>query len=111
MSKKSEIEKNEAIEALRSLLPADTRVYASVLHVSASGISRTIALYIVHEGAIHDISWRAAKILGWRRDDKRGGMKVAGCGMNMCFHAVYCLSRSLFPEHGRSGYVLRSEAL
>ena len=45
-----------------------------------------------------DISGYVGDILEWRRNDKDGSLIVGGCGMDMGFHTVYCLSRALFPK-------------
>ena len=39
-----------------------------------------------------------ADAIGDRWDDRRGGVVVGGCGMNMCFATVYALGRALFPD-------------
>lgn len=93
----------DAIAYLRTILNPGDRITCTVMHVSASGMSRSIMLQIpVKQGdgtiRIQDISWRVAAAIGGRFDDKRGGVVMGGCGMNMCFAAVYSLGRALFPD-------------
>jgi hypothetical protein len=86
------------------------KIYTCVKHVSASGMSRRISLYIVcpttrtndrgrkettHE--IVDITGSVAHVLDYKRH-KDGGVVVGGCGMDMGFHVVYNLGRVLFPK-------------
>lgn len=62
--------------------------------------------------------------LDWSRDDKTGGVRVGGCGMDMGFHLVYQLGSVLWPKgtkkpHGKrngepdysGGYALKHEWL
>ena len=94
----------EAIEYLRTILKPGDRITCTVLHVSASGMSRSIMLQVPVASSsdcgmrIQDISWRVADAIGERFDHKRGGVVMVGCGMNMCFAAVYNLGRVLFPD-------------
>lgn len=93
----------ESIETLRNMLRPGDAVTCTVLHVSKSGMSRSIMLQVPgkrEDGAlfIRDISWLVAKAIGERFDDKNGGVVMTGCGMNMCFAAVYNLGRVLFPD-------------
>ena len=88
-------QKKEArAELLKILKPGDT-VYTVVTKVSSSGMTRHITPFIIHKGAARNISWYVWAILGYRRDDS-GGNVVSGCGMDMGFHIVYNLSRSLW---------------
>lgn len=93
----------DAIAYLRTILNPGDRITCTVMHVSSSGMSRSIMLQIpVKQGdgtiRIQDISWRVAAAIGGRFDDKRGGVVMGGYGMNMCFAAVYSLGRALFPD-------------
>lgn len=80
--------------------PGDT-IFTILRHVSASGMSRSISLIKVRNGETWDITYFAACVLGDNIDQKRGGIKIGGCGMDMGFALVYNLSRVLFP----SGFV------
>jgi hypothetical protein len=91
-------QKSNALKWLHAhLKPGDT-VYTTIHHVSRSGMSRSISLHIVNAGEIGDISGFAAHAMGSTMDHKRGGIKVGGCGMDMGFHLVYNLSRTMFPD-------------
>ena len=98
MATRSKKDQEEARDFLRSkLAPGDT-LYTSVKHVSRSGMQRSISVYRIEDNEPWDISGFVAKALGWPLDDKRFGVKVGGCGMDMGFHLVYSLSYVLFPK-------------
>lgn len=94
----------DAIAYLRKILKPGDAITCTVMHVSGSGMSRSIMLQVPfkHDDGtlrIQDISWRVADAIGSRWDYKRrGGVVMRGCGMNMCFEAVYILGRVLFPD-------------
>lgn len=48
--------------------------------------------------SIRGIGWLAAKAMGDEMDRERPGIRVSGCGMDMGFHLVYNLGRTLYPE-------------
>lgn len=95
-------DKDFARARLAEMLKPGDRIATSVMHVSRSGLSRSIGLQIaiIEDGKprVCDISWQVAAALGWRFDNKNGGVSVSGCGMDMCFHTVYTLGRVLFPD-------------
>ena len=61
-------------------------------------MSRSISCVVTVEGEPFDVSWAVARVLDEPMDRKQGGLKVSGCGMDMGFHVVYSLSRSLWPN-------------
>jgi hypothetical protein len=109
---------------LRKALKPGQTIYFVVTHVSKSGMQRSIEFYIpthetytdyVHHGsatnhpmsttsvkrkrlAIERITWDMARVLGYRIDQKNGGLIVGGCGMDMGFHCVYTLGLHLWPK-------------
>lgn len=114
MTTKKERDRQEAIQTLKdnyNIKPGDT-VYCILRHVSSSGMSRVIDLFVVRNNEPRHISWSAATAVGWKYDSNKNGIRVGGCGMDMGFHLVYTLSRVLFrddPELERdAGYALRS---
>lgn len=100
----------EAEEARERLLewikPGDT-VYCVLRHVSQSGMSRVIAPIVFRDNEPLFIGWNVARLLDFRFDSKKEGVKVGGAGMDMGFHLVYSLSSSLFGD----GYALTSRWL
>jgi hypothetical protein len=72
-----------------------TRIWAQVEHVSASGMSRSIKLYVVIDGNITNITGYAAEALGQKRD-RYWGITVRGCGMDMCHHLIDSVSYRVY---------------
>lgn len=98
-------------ELLEWLKPSDT-VYTVCRHVSQSGMSRRISCFIAdEEKRIYCIDWRIAQLGLFKLHPKKQGLVVSGCGMDMGFHVVYSLGRSLFKDgfklakdqYGRNG--------
>jgi len=108
MSKKAMQERDEAIAQLKKFLKPGDTIYTVLRHVSKSGMSRDIDLYLMLADGPLYLSGYAATALGERRAPDQG-IRVGGCGMDMGFHLVYNLSRTLWPEGftciGRSGQV------
>lgn len=88
-------------------------VYTVVKHVSASGLTRWIAMYVVRDGRPVRIAYRAATAMGWTYSDDYEAVKVEGVGMDMGFKLVYELSYVLFANDAtdRPGYVLNHQWL
>ena len=96
MSKVSKEDHERALAVLREhIKPGDT-VYTILRHVSRSGMSRSISVVVHTPEGPQDLSWAAARALGWSFDRRNDGVKVNGCGMDMGFHLVYSLSYVLF---------------
>lgn len=95
--RQAEKEKQEAIEQLRKWLKPGDTVYTVLRHVSRSGMQREISLYVIKDGEPQWLDGWASKALG-ERIGKREGLVVGGCGMDMGFHLVYNLSRTLWPD-------------
>lgn len=79
-----------------NLKPGDT-IYTVLCNVSRSGMSREIKLYANIDGKMTYLSGYA-EAMGLGRRGKRDGNIVGGCGMDMGFHLVYGLGRTIYPE-------------
>lgn len=127
--KEKATERAESIAALRKMLRPGMTVYTVLRHSSASGMSRVIDVVIAYRdtrdvyplGAdgrrdydakprrvangikARSIGWHVARAIGERWDGDRWGIRVTGCGMDMGFHVVYSLGRTLWPD----GFKLR----
>lgn len=93
MATKKNAERDEAIATLREVAPPGTTIYAIIRSVARSGMSRTIDLYVLDVGPEGKpfpryVSNLFARARGWKQD-KRGALKVSGCGMDMVFHVLY----------------------
>jgi len=99
MIKKEEKEKSKESarkQLAKFLKPGDT-VYTVLRHVSQSGMSRNISLYVARNKDMINISGLTSSITErkWQDDDS---VKIGGCGMDMGFALVYDLSGCLFPD-------------
>lgn len=95
--KQKTIRKQEALQYLRLLLKPGDTVWTILRHVSKSGMSRRIDLCVMRDNEPRLITRSVADVLGCRHDMDKQGLTVGGCGMDMGFHMVYNLSRSLWP--------------
>lgn len=99
--------RGEAKARLLEILQPGSEVYTIVRHVSSSGMSRVIDLYVLvpDEGTgkpkMRCIGYLAALATGYKLHPKHSGLKVDGCGMDMCFHVVSRLSEELFGDYNK----------
>lgn len=110
----SEKEKNEARKDLKKWLSEATQqnghpqVYCVLRSVAKSGMSRVIHLFCVNResGNLMHLSNRYALAMDYtvKPTDCGEGIHVSGCGMDMGFHLVYCLSSALYGD----GYFLEN---
>lgn len=98
MTKIQKSERDEAIQSLRETLKPGDTVYTVLRSVSRSGMSRDIDLYKLEPEGPRWLSRIAARACNWTWNNKRECVKVGGCGMDMGFHLVYNLSRTLFDD-------------
>lgn len=96
-------QKEQAKVHLRKLLKPGQTVYTILRHCSASGMSRSISLVIPTKDGIQSLDYWIAQAKGESIDQKNGGIKVSGCGMDMGFHLVYNLGRMLWPNGVKKG--------
>mgnify|MGYP000044532579 FL=1 len=99
----------EAIKTLkdvRRVEKGDT-IYTVLAHVSSSKMLRVIRLIQIKDNRPFDLSYRAAQALGLAYDERREGVRVSGCGMDMGFSLVYDLAMQLFGD----GYALNQSWL
>lgn len=105
--KATQAEIAEAAEGLRTLLKPGDTIHTIIRHVSRSGMSRRISFKILkcERGKLEErhIDWAASVLLNGRVPEYGDpeGVRLDGCGMDMGFHGVYNISRSLFPDGHR----------
>lgn len=98
MKTSKQTEQQEAVKALRRHLKPGSTVYTVLRHVSSSGMSRRIDVYTMKKNKPVGLTYYAAKALGYNRHPEKEGITVGGCGMDMGFHLVYNLGRTLFSK-------------
>lgn len=105
-AKGKELYRLQSIEKVKAMLEGVDTVYGIVRHVSASGMSRDIDLYIIKDNQPVYLTGYALTILDYPMAKNRG-MKVGGCGMDMVFHCVSSLAYAIDRDYK----TLRSEII
>ncbi len=100
MTKKAEreAEKARALEVLREYYKPGAVAATILRHVARSGMSRSVSLIASGAEGPVDLTWAVCRALDLRFDEKHGGAKVGGCGMDAGFSLVYNLGYALFPD-------------
>ncbi|AWI08325.1 hypothetical protein [Ereboglobus luteus] len=92
-------ERAKAIEYLRNdYLKSGDTVYVILRHVSQSGMSRFVDLYVVKNGRPLRITWTVATALAMRYNRKHESLHVGGCGFDAAHSVVYDLAWALFGD-------------
>jgi hypothetical protein len=100
-------ERDNALEQLRSYFPAGSRVATILRSVSRSGLTRSISVVAVADGAPIDVSYLLERAGMGKLDRNCRGIVVRGAGMDMGWDLVYRLSLAI---HG-DGYALKQDWL
>jgi len=105
--------KTEAIKTLLEHIKQGDTIYTILRHRARSGMSRSISLLHLREGVPWEIDYFAAIAMGNKIDDKNGGIKIGGCGMDMGFELVYRLGHTIWSNAsaGDSGYSIKQRWL
>lgn len=104
MTTKKEKERQEAIEYLRELLPPGSSVYTVHRHTSRSGMTHDIDVYTWKGNVKLYLSRWVATAMDWKCDVGRSrGVRMGGCGMDMGFHLINCLSYALHGMKNKGG--------
>lgn len=93
----------DAILTLRDILKPGMTVYTTLRHVSRSGMQRVIDLHVIEDNEPRWIGYTVARATEHRFDDRKQGMVVGGCGMDMGFHVVHNLGYTLFGAEASEG--------
>ena len=118
-------QQEEAAGTLLRWLKPGSSVWTVLRHVSPSGMTRWLDLYVIDsDGEPIRLTYQTCLLTGYRYDTNREALKIQGCGMDMGFQAVYNLGEALWPAgtsepHGTrngepdstGGYALRQRWL
>lgn len=97
MARHTNAQRAQALETLREHFKPGQTVYTILRHVSSSGMSRDISIVTIEGGEVRQWDYAVACVLS-ESLAKSEGIKVSGCGMDMGFHLVYNLGRTLWPD-------------
>ena len=71
----------------------DKKCFATVTHVSNSGMSRNIHFVaITKKGDIYNLDALIHRITGYPFSSNSDGLRISGCGMDMIFNTLYNLN-------------------
>lgn len=94
----AELKEQAHKQLLRILEEGKFRVFCKLNHVSASGMARSISLYVATEaGSIQYITGYVCNLLELKRD-KHDGITVKGCGFDAGLDLVMRVGRRLYDE-------------
>lgn len=93
--KVSKSEREHAIKQLQEMLDDGDTVFTILRRVSPSGMSRRIDVYLIDENSPQWLSYWASRAIGWTLPEGKSGINVSGCGMDMGFHLVDVLGRTI----------------
>ena len=85
----------DLIKKLRQQRP---KLHTQLNHVSNSGMFRLISVKWIKNGDYLTLDYLVSKVTGYKQDNKRNGLRVTGCGMDMGFAVVYDFSNVIFPD-------------
>jgi hypothetical protein len=87
------------IEQVRNLAPIGSTIYAVIRSVAPSGMSRTMDLFVIHDGELLYLSGYFLDIhkTFYSRDKATNAIRVKGTGMDMVFDTVRTLA---YAVHG-----------
>ena len=114
MPRATKQEKTEALADLRKILQPGDKIFTRLNHVSASGMTRWLDLFVIRDNEPLRLTWFAAAATDHIYCDSRESLKIEGCGMDMGFSAVYSLGHALWPngvDGSDSGYALKQQWL
>ena len=98
MTRATKRERAEAIADLRKTLKPGDVIFTSLNHVSASGMTRWLDLFVIRDNEPLRLTWSAAAATDHTYCDRRHSLKIEGCGMDMGFSAVYQLGHAIWPD-------------
>lgn len=88
----------EAEERLRTLVQPGDTLYTVLRHVSRSGMSRRLHVYVVRAGEMRLLTPAVAALLGLREDIADGAIVMRGSGMDFGAALVRDLSAALYGD-------------
>lgn len=104
-------DKIEALTYLRKMCPPGTTIYTLNRHTSRSGMMRALDVYVMKGGTPIRISWSAALAAGLTYSRRWEAVRMDGCGMDMGYHLMMCLSYALHGNKDRGADAIESGKL
>ena len=73
-------------------------IYTKLEHVSKSGMTRWLNLYVIKDNEPLRITWAVCQVADFKYSERHEALKIEGCGTDMGFSAVYQLGHALWPN-------------
>lgn len=99
--KRTSEEKERELKKLQDWIKPDQKVWTKVTHIAQSGMSRSIEPYIVVGRDIINITYSVSVVLDLSIDQRHGGVRLSGCGMDMGYDLVDRLRYVMYGTHGK----------
>ena len=91
------IDSEQAKKELKGILSKHKVIFTRLDHVSSSGMSRRISVYVCdHDEIINLDYWISHIDEKFYKRHKDGGLTVGGCGMDMGYHLVNNIMITLY---------------
>lgn len=98
-------DREQAIGYLKeTYLKTGDTVYAILRHVSTSGMSRMIDLYVMKNNRPLRITWTVARALDMRYNRKHEALHIGGCGFDVAHDTVSNLAWRIFGNADALSY-------
>lgn len=92
--------KNEAIKELKTWMKPSGKIVIVITKVSQSGMSRRMKVYKPSKNGLSNITWLVAKVC--ELPENADGVRVGGCGMDMCFWLADRISYELWGSKNKN---------
>jgi hypothetical protein len=91
-------QKADALARIQALVKPGDTIYTQFVSVSRSGMMRKIKVYVMQNNEPINITSQVSDLCGFGYDYNTDALKVAGCGSDVGFEAVYSLACALYPD-------------
>jgi len=98
--------KQIAIDHLKQHIKEGDTLFTNVTHISRSGMSRNMNVYSLRKDNCSKWNYYISRALDYTLKEDNT-ISIKGCGMDMGFHLVYCLSKVLYND----GYAIKQQWL
>ena len=86
MKTKKELQFDELKQATGLMRDSGGLVYCILRHVSQSGMNRIISFFVIVDNEVYYLDYYISMLSSYKQ--KRNGLSVTGCGMDMGFHVI-----------------------
>ena len=92
----------EAVKNLLQVIKPNSRLIIVVTRVSASGMTRRMKVYTVDKKSGGLLNWTYSVAQACELSMNDDGLKISGCGMDMCFWLADRISNTLYGRKNKN---------